>query len=262
MSGPGVWLEDLAWPEARRWLESGAVVVVPIGAIAKEHGHHLPLMTDWLLARELASRVAAVLPVLVAPVICFGFYPAFVRYPGSQHLGAATFSALVKELLGKLIADGAGRIAVINTGVSTEGPLDAVVRELYAETGVRASVAHISGLGRNARAEFKQKLGGHGDEAETSMILAIAPERVRMDRARTDYGNLLDHPVTVFREPAIFRNDPAAGVDHSRTGVRGDPTLATAEKGERLLQAMAEELVEGVRALHPDAPAEPPQPDP
>ena len=126
-------------------------------------------MTDWLLARELANRVAAALPVLVAPVVCFGFYPAFVRYPGSQHLSAATFSALLGDLLGKLIADGAHRIAVINTGVSTEGTLDATVRELYAETGVRISVAHISRLGRRAEAGLEQKLGGHGDEAETSM---------------------------------------------------------------------------------------------
>ena len=262
MSGPGAWLEDLTWPEARAWLDSGAIVVVPIGAIAKEHGHHLPLMTDWLVARELADRVAATLPVLVAPVVCFGFYPAFVRYPGSQHLSAATFSTLLKELLGKLIADGSRRIAVINTGVSTEGPLNAVVREMYAETGVRISVADIARLIAGAKVEFDQKLGGHGDEAETSMILAIAPERVRMDRARTDYGNMLGYPETVYGEPAIYRDDPAGGVDHSTTGVRGDPTLATADKGERLLQAMAEELIAGLRALHPDAPTRPPEPVP
>ena len=262
MNGPGAWLEEMTWPEARAWLDRDAIVVVPVGAVAKEHGHHLPLMTDWLLARELANRVATALPVLVAPVVCFGFYPAFVRYPGSQHLSAATFSALLRDVLGKLITDGARRIAVINTGVSTEGTLDATVRELYAETGVRVSVAHISRLGRRAEAGLEQKLGGHGDEAETSMILAIAPEMVRMDLARTDYGNMLDYPATVFSEPAIFRDDPAGGVDHSTTGVRGDPTLATAEKGERLLQAMAEELVDGLRALHPDAPTTPPEPAP
>ena len=262
MRGPGAWLEELTWPQARVWLDHDAIVVVPVGAIAKEHGHHLPLMTDWLLARELANRVAAALPVLVAPVVCFGFYPAFVRYPGSQHLSAATFSALVRELLGKLIADGARRVAVINTGVSTEGTLDATVRELYAETGVRISVAHISRLGRGARAALRQNLGGHGDEGETSMILAIAPERVRMERTRTDYGNMLDYPETVFSEPAVFRDDPSAGVDHSTTGVRGDPTLATAQMGEHMLRTMAAELVDGLRSLHPDAPKAPPEPMP
>jgi creatinine amidohydrolase len=252
-------MEELAWPEAKAWLDSGAIVVLPIGAIAKEHGPHLPLMTDWLLARELAGRVAAELPVLVAPVVGFGFYPAFTGYPGSQHLSAATFMALLKELLRKLIADGAQRVAVINTGVSTEGPVNAVVRELYHETGLSISVADIRRLGNRAGAGLEQKLGGHADEAETSMILAIAPERVRLDLARPDYGSALDHPETVFITPAIFRDDPSGGLDYSATGARGDPTLATAEKGEHLLAAMAAELVEGLRLLHPDAPQEPPQ---
>lgn len=258
MAGSGVWMEELAWPEAKAWLDSGAIVVLPIGAIAKEHGPHLPLMTDWLLARELAGRVAAELPVLVAPVVGFGFYPAFTEYPGSQHLSAATFMALLKELLRKLVADGARRLAIINTGVSTEGPVNAVVRELYLECGLAISVADIRRLGSRAEAGLEQKLGGHADEAETSMILAIAPERVHLERARPDYGGALDQPSTVFVTPAVFRDDPAGGLDYSATGARGDPTLATAEKGERLLAAMAAELVDGLRRLHPDAPQRPP----
>ncbi len=74
----GVFLEDLAWPDAAARFAAGAVVVMPIGAIAKEHGPHLPLKTDFLIARELARRVALELPVVVAPVVSFGYYPAFV----------------------------------------------------------------------------------------------------------------------------------------------------------------------------------------
>ncbi|MGH7634714.1 MAG: creatininase family protein, partial [Gemmatimonadaceae bacterium] len=135
------WIEDLTWPEVDARLRAGALVVVPVGAIAKEHGHHLPMKTDWLVARELASRVAAALPVLVAPVVAQGYYPAFTRYPGSQHLSAETFAAVMRELLAKLLADGARRIAMINTGVSTEEPLQVVVRDLLATTGVRIAVA-------------------------------------------------------------------------------------------------------------------------
>ena len=91
----GAFLEDLTWPEVKARIDARDVVVVPIGAIAKEHGHHLPLKTDYLVARELARRVAEALPVLVAPVVSFGYYPAFVRYPGSQHLRADTFQALL-----------------------------------------------------------------------------------------------------------------------------------------------------------------------
>ena len=55
----GVWLETLTWPEAKARIDAGAPVIIPIGAVSKEHGHHLPLNTDFLTARELANRVAA-----------------------------------------------------------------------------------------------------------------------------------------------------------------------------------------------------------
>lgn len=250
----GVWLEDLTWPEAERQFKAGAVVIVPIGAIAKEHGHHLPLKTDWLLAHELGSRIAAALPVVVAPIVCFGYYPAFVRYPGSQHLSAETFTRLLKELIGNLIDHGVTRIAVVNTGVSTEAPLRIALRDIYAERKVRVSAADIRGLGAATRKLARQKLGGHGDESETSMILAIDRGAVRMERARTDYGHGPDEPKTVFYQPVTFDGDPASGLDYSATGVRGDPTLATPEQGEAILADMARELVEGLRALYPDAP--------
>jgi len=97
-----------------------------------------------------------------------------------------------------------------------------------------------------------QKLGGQADELETSLVLAIEPGSVRLDRAVPDYGNMLDAPATVFYQPTVFSGDPASGLDYSRTGARGDPTLATAEKGEAVLTAMARELVDGIRALFPD----------
>ena len=249
----GVFLEELTWPEAEARLRSGAVVVVPIGAVAKEHGPHLPLRTDYLVARELARRVAVELPVVVAPVVCFGYYPAFVGYPGSQHLRAETFVALLTDLLENLIRHGVTRIAVINTGVSTEAPLRIAVRDVYAAHRVRVAVADIRGLGRGTTALLGQKAGGHADEMETSLVLAIAPESVRLGRAVPDYGHALEAPATVFYQPAVFDGDPASGLDYSRSGARGDPTLATADKGEVILAEMARELVEGIRALYPDA---------
>jgi creatinine amidohydrolase len=186
---PGVWLEDLTWPEAEAWFARGALVVLPIGAIAKEHGRHLPLNTDFLLAGALADGVRQALPVVVAPVVCFGYYPAFRHYPGSQHLSPETFQAVVTEILEGFIGQGAKNIAIVNTGVSTEPGLRIVVRELYERSGVRVPVADIRNIGRSADALFAQELGGHGDEHETSLMLAIAPDTVRMALAPTDYGH-------------------------------------------------------------------------
>jgi creatinine amidohydrolase len=184
----GRWIEDLAWPEVGAKLGAGWPVIVPIGARAKEHGHHLPMQTDYLLARALAGGVAAQLPVLVAPVVDFGYYPAFLRYPGSQHLKAETFMALLDDVLDRLLEQGAAHIAIINTGVSTEGPVQIAVRNIFARRGVQIAVADIRRLGKSSARLMQQKLGGHGDEHETSLMLAIAPQTVSRSRKRCSTG--------------------------------------------------------------------------
>ena len=93
----GVWLEDLTWPEAKARFDSGAAVIIPIGAASKAHGAHLPLKTDALTARALAQRLVERLPVVAAPVVGFGYYPAFTGFAGSQHLAADTFRAMMRE---------------------------------------------------------------------------------------------------------------------------------------------------------------------
>lgn len=243
----GRWIEELAWPEVAARLADGWPVVVPIGARAKEHGHHLPMCTDYLVARALCDGIIGRLPVLVAPVVDFGYYPAFVRYPGSQHLRAKTFIGLLTDVFDRLFDQGVTRMAVVNTGVSTEGPVQIAVRNLLLRRQVAVPVADIRRLGRSV--PMDQRLGGHGDEHETSLMLAIAPERVDMAKAVADYGHMLDQPESVFVTPTVFDGDPASGANYSATGVRGDPSLATAEKGRAILTAMIDELVKGLQPL-------------
>lgn len=249
----GVWLEDLTWVEAAERFKAGQPVIIPIGARSKEHGHHLPLKTDYLLAREFGQRIADALPVVVAPVVDFGYYPAFVNYPGSQNLRADTFIAVLTDLIGNFIDHGVTRIAVVNTGVSTEAPLRIAVRNIYDERKVRVMTADIRALGAATKSLMKQKLGGHGDEQETSMILAIEPKSVKMTLAKPDYGHALSEPKTVFYVPTVFDGSKNSGADYSLTGVRGDPSLATAEKGRKVLAAMATDLIDGLKAIYPEA---------
>jgi creatinine amidohydrolase len=249
----GVWLETLTWPEAKDWFDRGSVVVVPIGAVSKEHGHHLPMKTDYLYAEALSKRLAEALPVVIAPIISFGYYPAFVGYPGSQHLRSSTFSALLTDILGKLAADGVKRLVVLNTGVSTEPVLRVVVRDLYEATGLAIHTVDIRMLGQRTRKLLAQKYGGHADESETSVMLAVAPDLVRLERAREDYGHMLELPRTVFYRPSVFKDEPGSGEDYSATGVRGDPRAATAAKGEAILDDMTEEMIAGLKAIFPEA---------
>ena len=210
------------------------------------------MKTDYLLARALCDGIAERLRVLVAPVVDFGYYPAFIHYPGSQHLRAETFIALLDDILDRLLEQGAARIAIVNTGVSTEGPVQIAVRNILSRRGIEVPVADIRRLGKASSRVLRQKFGGHGDEHETSLMLAIAPESVDMSKARTDYAHLATVPETVFYRPVAFSGDEASGINYSATGVRGDPTLATVEKGRIILDDMIGELAQGLEALCPD----------
>lgn len=217
----GVWLEDLTWPEAKARFDADAVVVIPIGAAAKAHGTHLPLKTDALTARALGQRLVDRLPVVAAPVVGFGYYPAFTPFAGSQHLTADTFKAVMRELIHSLAAHGVRRIALVNSGVSTEKPLD----EVAAETG--ALVLHMRLTGAAAEALIEHRDGGHADERETSVMLALDPRSVRMAELK-----------------------PAAPFEQS--AATGDPTRASAFKGERLLAARVDDMVAALLHRWPD----------
>ena len=212
----GVWLEDLTWVEAKVRFEAGMPVVIPIGAAAKAHGPHLPLKTDALTARALAQQLIGRLPLIAAPVVGFGFYPAFTSFAGSQHLSAATFKVLLAELLDNLRGHGAKRIVVLNTGVSTEKPIDEV-----AAGADDLLILHMRGLGAAADRLLDAPEGGHADERETSVMLALEPRSVRMDRLKLD-GHF------------------------ETTGATGDPTRANAFKGERILAARVDDMVTAI----------------
>src|SRR5260370_5174369 len=118
-------LDDLSWIEAEKVLTASAVVVIPLGAASKEHGPHLKLKNDWLIAEYLKGRILSASDVVVAPTIGYSFYPAFVEYPGSTSLRFDTARDMVVDICRSLARFGPRRFYVINTGVSTLRPLAA-----------------------------------------------------------------------------------------------------------------------------------------
>jgi creatinine amidohydrolase len=154
-------------------------------------------------------------------------------------------------LIEPFIRHGARAISILNTGVSTERPIGIAVSNLQARHGVQIAVADIRRLGMASNTILEQKVGGHGDEREPSNMLEIDPTVVRLERARQDYGHAMQEPATVFYRPVRFSDDPNSGSNYSATGVRGDPTLASAEKGRIILAAQIADLVEGLRKLDP-----------
>ena len=126
-------LEDLSWPEAEKVLTPERIVVLPLGAGSKEHGPHLTLGNDRLLADGLAARVLAERDVAMLPTLTYGFYPAFLEYPGSVSLSFDTQRDVIVQAARSMARYGPRRFYVLNTGVSTVPPLQAASEALARE---------------------------------------------------------------------------------------------------------------------------------
>ncbi len=239
-NGKGVLLEDLTWVEAEKRLGPETVVVIPLGAGAKEHGPHLKLKNDLLLAEYFKRRLVETNDVVVAPTLNYHFYPAFLEYPGSTSLRLETARDMVIDVVKSLAAYGPRRFYVLNTGISTVRALAPAAEQLAAE-GILLRYTELDKATGEVEKQVAQQEGGtHADEIETSMMLVIAPETVDMAKAVKDY-----HP----KGTGGLSRKEGGPRTYSPTGTWGDPTLATREKGEKIVEAMAGAVSRDVEAL-------------
>jgi creatinine amidohydrolase len=235
----GILLENLTWQEAEKILTDSTVVVIPLGAAAKEHGPHLKLNNDWLMAEYLKQRLLEAAEVVIAPTLPYHFYPAFVEYPGSTSLRLETARDLIVDICRSLARFGPRRFYVLNTGVSTLRALQPAA-EILAGEKILLHYTNILKVAEPAEKAVSQQEGGtHADEIETSMMLYINPSSVDMSKAAKDY-----HP----GKGPLTRAPNGKGV-YSATGIYGDATLATREKGEKVVEAMVEGILKDLQKL-------------
>jgi creatinine amidohydrolase len=233
-------LETLSWDEAEHILTPETVVVIALGAESKEHGRHLQLNNDFLMAEYLKKRILAASPqnLVVAPTINYSFYPAFLEYPGSTSLSIDTARAMITDIVHSLAHYGPRRFYILNTGISTLPPLAQAATELTKD-GI---VLRYTDLTKDDPVEKKvrQSGGTHADEIETSMMLYIAPETVRMKKALRDLNP---------NQPGGLTRDPHGKGTYSPTGAWGDPTLATREKGQAVTESLVSTILKDIDDL-------------
>ncbi|MBF8248109.1 MAG: Creatinine amidohydrolase [Bacteroidetes bacterium] len=238
----GILLENLTWIEAEKVLTKETIVVIPIGAASKEHGPHLKLKNDLILAEYFKLRVIEASNVVVAPTIPYHFYPAFVEYPDSTTLRLETARDVMIDICRGLARFGPRRFYALNTGVSTVRALRPAADSL-AKEGITLWFTDLAKvLGPIEKQISKQEGGTHADEIETSMILYIDPASVDMSKAVKDYSP----------SKGRLTRDPNSGGTYSPTGIWGDPTLATREKGRVAVEGLVEGIlkeIEGLRSL-------------
>jgi creatinine amidohydrolase len=237
--------QHLRREEIEQARDAGAVVVLPVGSI-EQHGPHLPVDTDILCAYSVAVRAAESIkefPVLVAPPLAYGLSPHHMAFPASITLSLDIFTSVVKEICRCLWVHGFRHILILNGHGGNVGALTGAVVDLCAEGIIVGSAPYweLGGKEMMALLEGERKEMGHACETETSLVLHLRPDSVAIKNARKDDA-LVGRGV-----PGVDAVFFAAVFPKGSSGTMGDPTLATAEKGNRLLEVAAAKTADFLR---------------
>jgi creatinine amidohydrolase len=240
------------WPEMRDLVKQQPVVVLPVGSV-EDHGPHLPLDVDNFLLGSICEEAAQRLDgeMLLLPPIPYGFEEHHMEFPGTIDIAMEHLLHFVLDVTRSVARHGFTRILLADGHGSNMPILDLVARRTVLETEALCGAFIWPSLAKEVieRLRESEKPGGmaHACELETSLYLYLDPARVQMDKARKEIGM----PPSRFIWMDLMSASPVLLMDRwsrfSKSGVVGDPTLATKEKGEKVFAAVVEALVELVR---------------
>jgi len=235
-------LEHLTWPEVKAELAAGReTIVVPLGSL-EQHGRHLPLGTDAFLGDGLGLALAERLGAFLAPTVRLGCSEHHLAFPGTITLRTETFVQVVRDVVRSLSGHGFKRIILLPTHGGNFGPLAEAVEGLEPGEKVRViAFTDLDGLVASSLEESDRlgvspaEAGVHAGEWETSMLLVLRPELVKLDKAVPGFvGDWAEIKAKVF--------EGIQALDEN--GVLGDPRPATAEAGQRYIKVLID-LVAG-----------------
>jgi len=238
-------LMEITQPEAEALLESGGTVVIPTGSV-EQHGPHLPCGTDWYAALVFSRAVAERLGALVVPFAPIGITPFHMGFSGTLTLRHETFVALMLDIAGSVARHGARRVVILNWHEGNSDAIGVAASRIQGELGlevIRVEACYV------ARELAGDETGGltHGGELEVLPVLAFDPSLVHLERATNP-----SPPGRGRRIDAVRRNPNVRPVlgdvrQIAPTGWYGEPQRATAEKAERVIDAVAERIAADVR---------------
>ena len=234
-------LRSHTWPEVAEGVADASVAVVPIGS-TEQHGPHLPLATDHLIAEALASAAADRTGVVHTPPIRVGVSPHHRQFPGTMWVDPPAFRAYVESMTRNLTYHGLDRVVYVNAHGGNVAHLREVGRRLHEDETAFA----VEWMWDESIPDLVDELfthnGPHGGPKETAMIMHIAEEWVKEDA------------LTAARDGGLPDVSPSTGrvhgarvfydaIENTTNGVFGDQTDATPEKGRRLFEAAVEQLI-------------------
>lgn len=219
-------LDELSWTDAAAHFARDPRLIIPVGAL-EQHGPHLPLGSNVLIARRVALDLSVRVGVLRAPTMYYGVNVVSEReYAGTATLRQKTLHRVLNELLASWEEQGVGEFIII-TAHRHEPHLDALATLITG--GARVRVVSVWDVDI---ADLLETQPGplHGCEAETSVMLYLYPDLVRMDRARD-----FELPPDQFDR---YIRDQLPRLPPGGAGIVGNPTAATADRGERIYRRL------------------------
>ncbi len=233
----------LTSPELGKIMHSAPLVILPVGQ-TEEHGPHLPVHTDSLIASRFGQAIAEQLPdtmsVLLMDTISYGYSGKIMdRWPGTIRVGMDTIRDYICDVCSSLTDMGANKIAIINVHGNHRGLMEVMARNLADAKGVSPLVLNPAGLAAQAlRQNARGGPGGscHGGEFETSLMLFLEPDQVDMAKA-------VDNPLTTDPLPpgTFWSTWDRQGTE---SGTYGKPSVASVETGKILFHAAVAKAVE------------------
>ena len=238
------------------------IAVLPVAA-TEQHGPHLPLSVDTCIVdavvRACVAQLDASAPVLFLPSLPIGFSPEHARFAGTLSLKAQTLMQLWTDVAEGVAASGVRKLVLLNSHGGQVGAMDMVARDLRARLKMLVysvswfNLPLLDAQGQDVAQRFsphEQRFGVHAGDMETSMMLAIAPERVNMALAQ----NFASTSAQRASQYPILGNGKSAKLawqtqDYNRSGAVGDAANATAEKGAALVDAAGHALARMLQEL-------------
>ena len=243
-------IADMTWEEFRDQIDDAAVVVIPMGSTELE-GSHLPLGVDTIMAKGLAGRLEGEKGVLIGPTLPIGYSKWFLPFPGTISLEADTLARVLVEYCISLISHGIRRIVFLNSHRGNNACIETTARTLIGTHHVRMGMLSVWKLANDLAASNKQLFEEgrftHAGEIMTSAIMALQPGSVVTDRIQAD--SLQSPPDSPFRVKNSLGETGYNGsvqivyqdiCEITTTGIMGDPTSASTEKGEALLDLLTD----------------------
>jgi len=227
------------------------VIVQPIGAV-EQHGPHLPVMTDAYVAERITAGAVGLLPdeapVWILPTLHYGKSTEHLGRAGTIALSTRTLLSVCEDVGRSVASSGFRRLVFVNGHGGNPSTLDTVARDIRVETGLMVFPVTTGRLGIPDDLDVPDAgFSIHGGHVETSLMLALDPTAVRMDRA-VEGGRALAQLYADKAHLSLEGVVPSAWVtdDVSANGVIGDPTGATEEFGLRVVAAYQSRLAEAL----------------